>query len=349
METGLGPVMLDLQGPELLVEEREVLRHPAAGGVILFTRNYADPKQLEILVAEIHAVREPPLLVAVDHEGGRVQRFRAGFTPLPPCAVFGDFYDREPAEAVREARECGWLMAAELRALGVDLSFAPVLDLETGLSDVIRDRAFHREPEAIVRLAGAYVEGMHEAGMAAVGKHFPGHGSVAGDSHHELPVDERPYAAIRSRDLVPFEGLIKAGLPGIMPAHVVYPAVDAQPAGFSRTWLQEVLRGRLGFEGCIFSDDLGMAGAEAGGSFADRGWLALEAGCDMLLVCNRPEGARELIDALGTRPRPLVQARICRMYARNDPGARVVEDGARRMRNAQSIAARWAARAVRPA
>ncbi len=341
MRLRLGSVMLDLAGPELFGEEREVLAHPSVGGVILFTRNYVEPRQLQTLVAAIHAVRDPPLLVAVDHEGGRVQRFCEGFTTLPPCAAFGKLYDRDPGLAVRAARDCGWLMAAELRAVGVDLSFAPVLDLDSGRSSVIGDRAFHREPEAIARLAEAYLRGMADVGMAAVGKHFPGHGSVAGDSHHERPVDRRPYAELRKRDLIPFERLIRAGLPGIMPAHVRYPEVDPQPAGFSRAWLQGVLRGELGFEGCIFSDDLTMAGAEVAGNHADRGRLALEAGCDMVLVCNHPDGARELIEALAVEAAPLAQARIERMRGQSSAALRAPGDDARRLLIAEAVATRW--------
>ncbi|HEY8553130.1 MAG TPA: beta-N-acetylhexosaminidase [Burkholderiales bacterium] len=315
----LGPVMLDLAGPELAPEERERLRHPLVGGVILFSRNYRSPEQIAALVKEIHEIREPRLLVAVDHEGGRVQRFRDRFTRLPPPRRFGEIYDRDPKRARRLAHAAGWLMAAELRAVDVDFSFAPVLDLDRGLSEIVGDRAFHGRPDAVADLASAYVAGMAEAGMAATGKHFPGHGGCAADSHLTLPVDNRSYADIAMEDLVPFERLIGRGLAGIMPAHVVYPRVDAQPAGFSRFWLQEVLRRRLKFQGIVFSDDLSMEGAKTAGGMVDRALQALEAGCDMVLVCNDPAGAEQVLDGLRWRDDAASQLRRVRMRGRPPP------------------------------
>jgi len=317
----LGPVMLDLAGPTLALEERERLRHPLVGGVILFTRNYRSPEQITALVKEIHEVRTPRLLVAVDHEGGRVQRFREGFTRLPPLRRLGELYDENPKRARRLAHAAGWLMAAELRAVDVDFSFGPVLDLDRGVSAIIGDRAFHSNPDAVAELAVSYVNGMAEAGMAATGKHFPGHGGCADDSHLALPVDRRSYGDLYVEDLVPFERLIAAGLAGVMPAHVVYPQVDAQPAGYSRFWLQEVLRGRLGFQGIIFSDDLSMEGAKGAGSMLERAQLALSAGCDMVLVCNDPAGAEQVLHGLRPAPDAAAQLRRVRMHGRAAPAA----------------------------
>ncbi len=313
----LGPVMLDVAGLTLDAEERERLCHPLVGGVILFSRNYASPEQVEALVQGIHALREPRLLVAVDHEGGRVQRFREGFSALPPAASLGALHARDPQRARRMAEACGWLMASELRAVGIDFSFAPVLDLDRGVSRVIGDRAFHRDPEVVADVAHAYMNGMSQAGMAATGKHFPGHGSVEADSHVALPRDERLFEDIFAEDVLPFERMVHYGLAGIMPAHVIYPRVDPQPAGFSRFWLQEVLRHRLGFQGAIFSDDLSMEGATVAGGLPERARAALDAGCDMLLVCNDPQGAARVLDALGGWDSPASHLRLARMHGRH--------------------------------
>jgi beta-N-acetylhexosaminidase len=308
--------MLDLTGTELGEEEREILRHPAVGGIILFSRNFASPAQIADLTAAVHGLRDPHLLVAVDQEGGRVQRFCEGFTRLPPAGRFGELARVRPANARRAAGAVGWLMAAELRAVGVDFSFAPVLDLNRGVSRVIGDRAFADGVNAVSDLALAWTEGVHAAGMAAVGKHFPGHGGVAADSHEELPADDRAFGEIEMEDLVPFERLIRRGLEAVMPAHVVYPRVDPNPAGFSRFWLRRVLREKLGFQGVIFSDDLNMAAAAAGGGYSERARAALEAGCDVLLVCNNRPAALEVIESLRDHDDPTVHVRCLRMHGR---------------------------------
>ncbi|WP_428610273.1 beta-N-acetylhexosaminidase [Sedimenticola sp.] len=311
-----GPLMLDLQGAALTDDEREWLRHPAAGGVILFSRNYESPGQVAALIEEIHALRSPPLLVAVDQEGGRVQRFREGFTRLPPAAWFGELNRINAKKAKDTAQRIGWLMAAELRAVGVDFSFAPVLDLGLGLSSVIGDRAFGSKPLIVAELAHAWMIGTHEAGMAAVGKHFPGHGGVTEDSHCELPVDHRPVGDLMMEDLLPFQRMIDYGLDAIMPAHVIYDQADPELAGFSRFWLQHILRDQLGFHGVIFSDDLTMAAAEGAGNYAQRAQAALAAGCDMVLVCNNPAGAVEVLESLADYSDPAAQMRLIRMHGR---------------------------------
>jgi beta-N-acetylhexosaminidase len=312
----LGPVMLDLSGVELGVEEREVLGHPAVGGVILFSRNFENPEQVAALTAAIHELRSPHILVAVDQEGGRVQRFREGFTRLPPARSLGRLNREHPVRARRAAKAVAWLMAAELRSVGVDFSFAPVLDLDRGVSRVIGDRAFGADVNAVSDLAKGWAEGVRDAGMAAVGKHFPGHGAVAADSHEELPLDERSFDDIEMEDLVPFERLIHRGLEAVMPAHVVYPRVDPDPAGFSAFWLRRILRQRLGFEGVIFSDDLNMAAAGVAGGYAERAGSALAAGCDVLLVCNNRPAALEVTESLRERDDPTAHLRYLRMRGR---------------------------------
>ncbi len=312
----LGPVMLGLDGWELTASEREMLRHPLVGGVILFVRNYHSPEQITALTRAIHALRQPRLLIAVDHEGGRVQRFRDGFTRLPAVSQLGEIYYRDSIRAKQLARGTGWLMAAELRALGIDFSFAPVLDLDHGVSGIIGDRAFHYDPEVVADLAHAYMSGMQKAGMEAVGKHFPGHGGIAADSHLELPVDPRPYDELAGTDLLAFERMIHYGLAALMPAHVVYPQVDQRPAGFSPRWLKDILRRRLEFQGVIFSDDLDMAGAQEIGSPPDRALAALTAGCDMVLSCNDRDAAAAILDHLRYAPDPVAQVRLIRMHGR---------------------------------
>jgi beta-N-acetylhexosaminidase len=307
----LGPVVVDLAGLELTAEERETLAHPLVGGVILFARNYAAPDQLRALTRSIHTVRSPPLLVAVDHEGGRVQRFLDGFTRLPPMRVLGRVYDGDPTLAENLASAIGVVLAAELAAHGVDFSFTPVLDVDFGSSSVIGDRAFHSDAGVVARLAGALIDGMARMGMGAVGKHFPGHGYVRADSHHEVPVDGRDLAAIEATDLLPYRALIGRGLAGVMPAHVIYPKIDTRPAGFSPVWLKDILRGRLGFDGVVFSDDLSMEGAAVAGGIVERGRAALDAGCDIVLVCNAPDAAQRLLD--GLKAGPLNASRAQRM------------------------------------
>lgn len=309
----LGPVMIDVEGHALHQTEIDRLRAPATGGVILFRRNYESPTQINQLIRSIRTTR-PELLIAVDHEGGRVQRFREGFTRLPAASVYE--HQSQP-ELVEQA---GWLMAAELRAVDVDFSFAPVLDVECGISQVIGDRAFSQKPDRVASLALAFAKGMRRAGMAAVGKHFPGHGGVVEDSHLALPVDTRSFEEIEARDLIPFRTLLAFGIEGIMPAHVIYEKVNAHPAGFSAFWIQEILRKRLGFRGAVFSDDLSMAGAAYAGGYTDRAHLALQAGCDMVLVCNAPGAAEEVLVALENHILPPEHAsRLDAMRGRPNP------------------------------
>ena len=312
----IGPLMVGLAGLKLTQEDSEILRHPYIGGVILFSRNYESPEQIAMLVRQIHDLREPHLLVAIDQEGGRVQRLRIGFTPLPAVRELGHVYDRDPQHAKGLAQATGWLMAAELRAVGIDISFAPVLDLDTGRSRVIGDRAFHRDPEAVAMLARAYVGGMNQAGMAATGKHFPGHGSVEADTHVAVATDERSYEDIEFEDLLPFERMIHYGLAAVMCAHVVYSNIDPHPAGFSPFWIKEVLRKRLGFQGAVFSDDLTMTGASVIGDVIDRAQAALDAGCDMVLLCHQLDVLPDLLDKLQHPDDPVSAIRLARMHGR---------------------------------
>jgi beta-N-acetylhexosaminidase len=311
----LGPAVIDPAGAVLTEDDVRRLRHPAVGGVILFTRNFESPAQLQALTQDIRALREPQLLIGVDHEGGRVQRFKEGFTALPPMRAFGQLWDRDRDAGRAAAHAAGYIIGAELAAHGLDFSFAPVLDLDYGASSVIGDRALHYDPLAVGALAAALIGGLAQGGMGAVGKHFPGHGYAAADSHVAVPTDGRALSEILRKDLVPYAPAIQAGLAGVMPAHVIYPRIDAEPAGYSRVWLQDILRGKLGFGGLVFSDDLSMAGASTAGGVAERARAALDAGCDMVLLCNDAEGQDRLLHSLEASA-PVPPARAERMRHR---------------------------------
>lgn len=299
MTAFIGPVILDLVGTELTPDEHELLQHPLIGGVILFTRNYQSPQQIAELCLTIRQAKKQPFLIAVDHEGGRVQRFRSGFTRIPSMGLIGQLYESSPQKGLEMSEACGWVMASELLASGINLSFAPVLDLDKKNNPVVGDRAFHRDPKIIITLAKAFIKGMHQAGMAATGKHFPGHGSVQIDSHVGSPVDERDWETIAADDLIPFAELIHSGISAIMPAHIIFPKIDDKAVGFSKIWLQDILRRQLNFSGVIFSDDLNMKGADiTPGSYAGRAQAALAAGCDMILICNNRPAAIEIIEHL---------------------------------------------------
>lgn len=294
----LGSLMLDLEGLTLNTEEAILLKNPHVGGVILFARNFESREQVSFLISEIRAVRAE-LLLCVDQEGGRVQRFRKGFTRLPPMQVLGQQLTQQLSGAEELLKDSGWLMASELLACGLDFSFAPVLDTDDSRCEVIADRSFSSDPEFVVRAAKLFIEGMHEAGMAATGKHFPGHGAVLADSHEETPVDHRDLTTLRDRDLVPFVALSQV-LDAVMPAHIVFPSIDPAAVGFSVFWLQQILREELQFTGVIFSDDLSMKGADIAGDYVNKARCALQAGCDMVLVCNNRLGALTVLDYLTT-------------------------------------------------
>ncbi len=281
--------MIDITGTTLSHYDKEKIAHPNTGAIILFARNFESPEQVAELNQQIKTARNGPILIAVDQEGGRVQRFQTGFTRLPPAAAY--------AEKPDLTADAGWLMAMELLALGVDFSFAPVLDIDCGVSEIIGNRSFSQDTEQACQLASSFRKGMHSAGMAAIGKHFPGHGAIALDSHLTLPVDKRDFASLYQKDILPFKQLINEGLEGIMPAHVVYPAIDELPAGFSAIWITEILRQQLGFNGAVFSDDLSMEGAASVGDFTERAKLARQAGCDMILVCNNEVAAEQVLES----------------------------------------------------
>ncbi|HVE88634.1 MAG TPA: beta-N-acetylhexosaminidase [Burkholderiaceae bacterium] len=314
--SALGPVAVGVQGTSLTAADHERLLHPLAGMVILFAANYESPDQLIRLCSEIHSLRSPPLLIAVDHEGGRVQRFREGFTRLPPMRRLGELWDRDVLVACRVAASVGYLIAAELRAHGVDLTFAPVLDIDYGRSTVIGDRALHSDPRVVSVLAAHLTHGLLIAGMANCGKHFPGHGWAEADSHVTLPVDNRARKDIMN-DAAQYRWLGPM-LAGVMPAHVVYSQIDPQPAGFSRQWIK-LLRHELGFTGAVFSDDLLMAGAGTAGTVSDRAMAALDAGCDFALVCNDTTAMDQVLDNVAWTRSPAFDARLARLEPRGAP------------------------------
>ena len=323
----MGPLMIDVAGLALTDVDRGRLRNPNVGGVILFSRNYVSVPQLQDLIADIR-FQNDSLILAVDQEGGRVQRIRQGVTQLPALRHLGEAYDKEPERGLILAEDWGWLMAAEMLSLGFDISFAPVLDLDYGQSEIIGDRALHHDPEVVSALGTAYIRGMHEAGMAATGKHFPGHGWVVADSHVAIPVDERSEQELSLQDLLPFRRL-SAQLDAVMPAHVIYQGIDPAPAGFSTHWLQQVLRRDLGFEGVIFSDDLSMEGATVAGSYLQRTKAALGAGCDMAILCNNPAGADQVLAAWGDQIIETNPQRLRGMLARQHWDRSTLEQSSR--------------------
>ena len=294
MTSQIGPLMLDIAGLTLNDDDKVLLSSPLVGGLILFSRNFESVEQLSRLVSEVRQA-SPNCIIAVDHEGGRVQRFKTGFTHIPPMAVLGQLYQVNPEQAMSLSYDFAYLLASELLQFDIDISFAPVLDLDYGVSEVIGDRAFSSDLALLKQLVTAFLEGMHHAGMATTGKHFPGHGAIEADSHSAIPVDARPLSVIRDNDMSAFASVSKSGLDAVMPAHIIYSQVDDKPAGFSKIWLQDILRDELQFDGVIFSDDLSMEGASVAGSFAERCDAALMAGCDMVLVCNNRKATKEVL------------------------------------------------------
>lgn len=333
----LGPMMLDVAGTSLTSEDREILAHPLLGGVILFARNYENPQQVKSLIKEIHALRKTPLLIAVDQEGGRVQRFQEGFTRLPAAADLGVMYNKDRNLAIQLAEQTGWINAAELREVGADLNFAPVLDLDYATSSVIGDRSFHRSPEVVADIAHSYMRGMEQAGMSAVGKHFPGHGAIAADSHETISIDDRSFNDIRNEDMLAFERMIHFGMPAIMIAHIIYSQCHDQAAGFSGYWLRDILRGELDFQGAIFTDDLSMKGAAVLGDIVARAQASLEAGCDMFLVCNDRDAAIQVLDAVKPEVNPASNSRLLRLQGRRVDNAGPVRDTKRWHQAAKAV------------
>ena len=331
-----GRLMLDLKGVSLDRDERLQLQNPQVGGVILFSRNIQSRDQICDLVAEIRACSKS-LLVAVDQEGGRVQRLRDGFTAIPSMQAIGNLIARSPEEGLDLSKDLGWLMASEVIACGLDLSFAPVLDVDRDTSCIIGDRSFSDQPEIVISAAEAFIKGMHDAGMAATGKHFPGHGGIVADSHLEAPVDDRSWNTLYARDIQPFAKLSKM-LDAVMPAHITFPSVDPDSVGFSSFWLNDVLRGKLGFEGIIFSDDLTMKGADIAGGYVDKAKLALKAGCDMILVCNCPQGAVEVLSYMESA-NISQSSKLASMVAKRSISWSDLEGSPRRLAISQKVAA----------
>ncbi|WP_448211116.1 beta-N-acetylhexosaminidase [Colwellia sp. MEBiC06753] len=312
----MGPIMMDVMGTSLTAEDKEILAHPLVGGFILFTRNYESPAQIAELTQQIRQHAHSDILIAVDHEGGRVQRFRSQFSALPAMGKLWQQAQQDLEKAKQLANYAGQLMALEVMSVGIDISFAPVLDIN-GVSEVIGDRAFHQDPAMVEVLAQAFVKGMHTVGMKCTAKHFPGHGSVKEDSHIAMPVDRRAQAEIVGVDMAPFTALIGANvINAVMPAHVIYPALDDKSVGFSPFWLQQVLRQQLNFDGVIFSDDLSMAGAASIGGYVERSEAAQQAGCDMLLLCNNRDAVVEVIDHANIQILPDSQRRLATMLSK---------------------------------
>jgi len=322
----MGPIMMDVHGTSLTEDDKELLQHPLVGGVILFTRNFESPLQLSELVSNMRVAAGRDILIAADQEGGRVQRFRNGFTKIPAMGSLFELSGNNLEKAMVMAKQCGVLMALEVRAIGIDISFAPVLDLN-GISEVIGQRSFHQDPALVIPLAKAFIDGMHSVGMKATGKHFPGHGSVQADSHVDLPVDSRNYQTIEALDLLPFKELISSGyVDALMPAHVIFPDVSSKSVGFSRTWLQNILRRQLKFGGVIFSDDLSMEAASSIGGYIERSEAAQNAGCDMILLCNNRDACINVIDNANLKIDKLSHLRISKMLKTADISWQEMQD-----------------------
>lgn len=325
----MGPIMLDVLGTSLTAEDKELLQHPLVGGLILFTRNYESPEQIAQLTADIRKAANKELIIAVDHEGGRVQRFREGFSLIPAMGKIWNFAEKNVATAQELAKQSAILMALEVQAVGIDISFAPILDIDD-ISAVIGDRAFHKKPEIVCQLASAFVDGLHLVGMKATGKHFPGHGSVQADSHIALPIDPRSRDEIFSLDMLPFKTLIDSNkVDALMPAHVIFPEIDSEAVGFSPYWLKDILRNELGFNGVIFSDDLSMEGAACVGGYVERAEAAQQAGCDMLLLCNNRESCIDVIDNANISIDEKSNQRLLRLLKTSTSGLNELNDNVR--------------------